>query len=80
MPRYTIFDHDTAPRHHWVQARIILPEGRVKNLSLRITTRPDGPGGAFEITDFRAPDHPEIDWAWIDAHSREVFSSIQFSP
>lgn len=79
-PRQTIFEPDAHVRHHWVQCRVLLPDKRIKRLSLRLTSSAqEGHAGGFEITDFRAPDHPEIDWAWIDAHLMEVWKGVEFA-
>lgn len=77
----TIFDHRRAPQHKWVRCRVVLGPNNVKHLSLRLTQpeSENGFSGSYEITDFRAPDHPEIDWAWLDQHKREVWLSVEFT-
>jgi len=79
--RRTIFEHDPPPKSFWVRARVRLSKEVYKDLSLCLTEAWDQSGpmpGAFEITDFRAPSHPEVDWAWLDSHQREVWAAVEF--
>jgi hypothetical protein len=83
MPlKRTIFEHDTEPKQFWVQTRVVLSPTTIKHITLRLTQvwNDSGPiSGSFEITDFRAPNHPEIDWDWLDRHAKQVWAAVEFS-
>ena len=34
--------------------------------------------GGFELVDFRASGHPEVDWKWIDARTPRILQNLPF--
>jgi hypothetical protein len=32
-----------------------------------------------QITDFKAPGSPHVNWKWVDAHAPAIFSSLPFT-
>jgi len=84
----TIFDHRVPPVHIWVNVRVPIYSHprrppKVYDLAVRVTYPETERGidrNSIEITDFRAPSHPEVDWKWIDSHIQDIFHHLEFNP
>ena len=75
----SLFEPNPNCRFYWVQARA---ERRFVSIKLAHSDGFHDPDGTWndpsmEIVDFRCPGHPEVDWAWIRQHQRELFINIE---
>lgn len=84
-----LFSPDPNQKTYWVRSVLHVREPdnssyRRIEISIRLAYSegfldPDGtfiPGG-YAIIDYRAPHTPFINWAWIDAHQKEIFQSLE---
>lgn len=79
----SLFEKNPTVRQQWVRC-VLMVDGHRVEFSIRLAYNPgyfDGDGtfvdGGYEFTDYRPNGHTFIDWAWIDAHSREIFQALE---